>query len=272
MNTKSMFVLCLLAVMLFACQSASQPGEETNDVVAAPTVQVSDQDQPLQAVPVVKEDAAVKKFKSYLTSKSTTSWKIAYDMTASAAGTTTSGKMMQYMKGSQFRTDFTSAGIESQTYVADDQYTTCMKQGTSWNCYKSDMTDNTKEMESDIAKDNSKYTITSDGTKMVAGVNTECYKIISLEPKMTSKYCIAADGAPLYVKTELPQAISELTATSYSKSVSEADFVPPAAAKDLKTLGSTGSIVAPTEDADPCAACEQIPADYRADCLASCSG
>jgi hypothetical protein len=256
----------VLALFIVACSSEQPPlnQETTLDTPIVKETQTVNQDAPKETV----ADGVAEKFKSLLNQKRSVSWKINYDMNTKAQGYATSGKMTQYFKGDDFRTDFTTQGVESRSYFKDDVFTTCTKMGGSWNCFKSEPQ---KEMtpeniEEALVRDDSDYVITADGTKIIAGVTTDCYKVISAKDEVTARYCLASDGAPLHITTQAPEVTAELTATSYSKTVTDADFVPPAAAKDV------GSMTAPAGGSsdDPCAACEQIPEQYRSQCLAAC--
>jgi hypothetical protein len=163
--------------------------------------------------------------------------------------------------------------METRSFILDKKITSCFNMGGSWSCSEMEMKENDMTaIEEDVVSDEDlDYVITEDGTKMVAGTNTECYKLVANDGTSTTRYCIASDGAPLYIKSDATSdghtITSELIATSYTKSVSDSDFIPPAKATPMGANPVMGG-----DSSDPCAACAQIPEQYRSQCLASCGG
>jgi len=201
----------------------------------------------------------------------TSGWKVAYTITGSEMPNAL--QMTQYMKGTdKFRTDSTFEGTESRTYLLGNDIYSCTNSG-GWTCFKfsGQMSgDDSFKIEKNLKDDSSKYTVTADGTKQVAGVTATCYKIVSSDS--TTRYCVY-DSVPLYVMstgTSNGRAYtSEMTATSYSKSVSDADFVLPATAQELPSIGGSGS--SGDSDRDICeSACSSLEGDARDQCEASC--
>ncbi len=153
-------------------------------------------------------------------------YKVSYDVTAAG----TASKMTQYISGSKIRIDTITQGFEIRSYLLDKEFNSCNKITGDWMCQKIDYKQSDFDKTQEDAKANvEKYDVQSTGTKVVAGVTTSCYRITVKDGIVD--YCYSPDYVPLYVKTTAGQASSELTATSYSTSVSEADFALPAQAK-----------------------------------------
>ena len=241
-----------------------------------PTETPSDAQDAAQDGPNADETADAKdEFESYFT-KSNLQWKIAYDLKSNAGGEEMTSQMTQYMKGeTRFRTDMAYEGMESRVYVVDETFTMCTKQNNDWSCFKSepsedDATVDTQEWEEEYETNEENYRITSDGTKTVAGVSTKCFKVSEItNTDAIVRYCFASDGAPLYIYMSDDDYMSEMTATSYSKTVSDSDFTPPAEAQDIGAMygGAGGTSPAGGES---CSYCTYLTGADRDNCLASC--
>ncbi len=157
---------------------------------------------------------------------------VEYSLTSSVNGVTESGTMSQYFGGvNRMRTDSTFEGVESRIYIVNEEFVSCFMYEGDWQCSKlpeaeeSEKTDVETGDLSEYAENNAEYTVSRDGTKQVAGVTADCFKVT--EEQGLSRYCIY-DSIPLYVKTEYDGGMSELTATKYKKGVSNSDFTYPA--------------------------------------------
>jgi hypothetical protein len=73
------------------------------------------------------------------------------------------------------------------------------------------------------------YSIGYKGTKRVAGTTAFCYDVdyayMGVDAEMS--YCFSKEGIPLYLFMESADFRHEMTAKSYKKGVSGADFTPP---------------------------------------------
>ena len=272
MNAKYITIFLVLALAIVACNSqaptptpptteqqpAAQPVAATDAPAAAPTEQSS----------------ATKALTDIFGMQGKLQWKIAYNVDTQASGQKVSSKMTQYIKGQgKVRVDMDTQGIAVESFIVDGTVTSCTKMNDAWNCYKTAVKDTQKsaqDTQKDIAKNPADWTIAEDGTMEVAGVTAKCYKTVSTKQGYTARYCYSPEYAPVYMKVEAKDYTSEMIATSFSKSVSDSDFTPPAEAKELAAM--TGPTGAPKGSAggDPCAACEQVPSQYRDQCLKSC--
>jgi hypothetical protein len=150
---------------------------------------------------------------------------VTYDVISSG----TTSEMTQYLSGEKMRVDVNSQGMDVQTYLVNNEYTTCNKATGSWMCqkieYAPSATDKARE---DIKTNVETYDVQSTGTKVVAGVTTDCYRVTTKEG--TVDYCYSPDYVPLYIKTTAGATASEMIAKSYLASVKLSDFNPPAEA------------------------------------------
>ncbi|HIH18834.1 TPA: hypothetical protein HA225_02555 [Candidatus Micrarchaeota archaeon] len=206
-------------------------------------------------------------------------WKVTYLMTTSATPETS--EMTQYIKGTdKFRTDSVTMGIETRSIVLSDNIYICSKDG-SWSCLKMSKQDDkgseSSRLNDEIKSNPSKYTVTADGTMQVAGTTATCYKVVS--ENSTTRYCVSPEGVPLYTKSDSQSQgrafSSELKATSYSLSVSDADFALPAEPTDLSNLyggGSTPGTGGGESGDDACSYCNYLTGDQRDQCEAACAG
>jgi len=259
MRTIAMMIMVLAAALLVAC-SGTAPD---NDVEKAPADDA-------------KGTSAPKEFLDFMTGKMNLEWKIAYDLTVTTEGETMKSTMTQYMKTEKkFRFDSVYDGIESQMYMVNDVLTTCTKMDGKWSCFKiasgekEETTPSNVKFEESFEESPDDYSILSDGTKQVAGVTAKCFKVVEKAQDAVVRYCIK-DNLPLYVYTAYEGTTSEMIATSYSKSVSDSVFTPPAEAKDLgEMMGAFGG-ASGGEGGDMCAVCDYLSGADKDDCLANC--
>ncbi len=257
-----LFLVVLSVVLLIGCNSATQGANSQNTQNAgdssAPPEQVNKESMTKDSAPKQTANDVASELKGFISSKSSLQWKIAYDIKSSAQGSQFSSTMTQYFKGeNKVRTDMTAQGIETRTYMVDKVLTSCSKSNGAWTCRKIDIPkDDVNDLENNLEKDSSKYSITADGSKVVAGVNTKCYKVVDSEHSATVRWCFSSDGAPLYISFDSPQATSEMTATSYSKSVADSDFEVPASSQ--------------TSSSGQCSACDYLSGEAKDACMQSC--
>lgn len=192
---------------------------------------------------------------------SNSGWSVAYSV---SVGGQTPYTMKEYAKGlDRFRVDTIMQGTESRVYkVGSDMYT-CTNTGT-WVCYRYSGVAAGEDMgalQSGLENEPETYTVTLNGTMNIAGVTATCYKVV--KDGTTTRYCISAEGVPLYISMSGGSASATvMSATSYSTSVSNSDFTPPAVAQDIPKIPEGG---------DACSYCEYFTGDDKASCLATCA-
>lgn len=199
-------------------------------------------------------------------------YKVTYDVKSDTAKDSI---MKQYIKGEDMRNDITTEEVEVRTYILNKAVYMCNQDSGSWSCMKFDtLTDEEEEFkEGDFMENPDKYDINYLGTRKIIGKSVSCYEISHKNEAMElqHEHCYTSKGIPLYFKmimkhTEMgTESFSEMTATSFSDSVSRADLTLPAEATEinLPSMGDIGS--------DPCAVCEMIPdKEAKEECLKSC--
>lgn len=256
MKIQKILIACLLVIFLVGCKAKQNQG--TNQQISG---QASGIDSSVAKTETQDQSS---EFVQLLSNKAKLQWKIAYDIDTEAKGEKSSYTMTQYVKGTKLRMDSAVSGYETRTYFADNVFTSCSQQNNNWNCIKiSAPKDDMKEVEKDIKTNTENYNIVSDGSKIVAGTNTKCYKITDKENSLTWRECFSNDGIPLYAYMEAKDFKTEMTATSFSKAVSDSDFVIPAGAQ-------TQELPIQGESFDPCSACNYLSGEEKEECLANC--
>lgn len=273
---KQIFAAMAVMLLLLGC-AGQQPSQQAQQ-------QTTQQTQQQQTTQQTEQQPSANPLDELLSALGASQgWKVSYVITGSEMPNAL--EMTQYMKGAgKFRTDSVFEGMESRSYVIGNDVYSCTKQEGSWTCFKFSGTmsgADSYELEKGIEEDPGKYTVTADGTKQVAGVTAVCYKVVAEDT--TTRYCVY-DSVPLYVMSTSTsngkQYTSEMTATSYSKSVSDADFVLPAAATEMgggwgttTGSGSSGGSAANGSgtERDACeSACSSLSGDTRDLCVESC--
>jgi len=144
-----------------------------------------------------------------------------------------SGTMTQYImvSGAQTKMRVDTAMQGQQTRMVYDGTTanSCANVNGAWNCYTIQyQADTAQKTRDDIKNNPSKYTVTALPDKTIAGVTAKCFE--STNSGSTVDYCYSSEGVPLYIKTVASGMTTEMTATSFSTSVSDSDFALPAGA------------------------------------------
>jgi hypothetical protein len=275
---RTLILLTVLAMLLFACTPQEQ--QQVNDAMDDSATGSSDQPQSTDGSNPQTEGTsgqtgstdgqsstmteAQKKISNYA-QNANIMYKVTYDMTATAQGYSTSGTMTQYIKGmNKFRTDMTTQGMETRTYMDGATVTSCNMMNSAWSCRTIEITPEMKAQQ-DAQQNPAQYDVTELPSRTIAGAQADCFQINNVNG-YTVEYCYSSQGVPLYMKTSGAQYTSEMTATSFTTVVSDADFVPPATDTSSGAAGGTQ----PAGSSDCESMCAQVPADYRDQCLASC--
>ncbi len=157
---------------------------------------------------------------------------VEYEMTTKVMSEETSGVMTQYVKGSKMRMDFAGDGTESRTILLDNSIITCSKDG-EWMCFlmdsQEDSSFNPDEFRQDIESEDD-VNVRMATPRTIAGKLAACF-VINM-PDSTTEYCLSKEAVPLYIKSEIDDYMSEMTATKFSTSVSDSAFEPPAEPTD----------------------------------------
>jgi hypothetical protein len=244
---KQLFVLVMLVgLLLTACESApsEQPNTDTTTDNAAGTQEentppVEDTpDTPVLNTEPAQEADARSDFEAAI-GDGVGTYKVVYDIRTETDGKVYTGVMTQYMKGAEkMRIDNTAEGADTRMYLVDETTTICSKTGSSWSCFASNPDDAEQyetESPQEAVEENDDAVITHDGSMSLAGVTADCWKMVYEDG--TARYCIY-DGVPLYIHSEVDGNESELKAQSFTKTVKDSDFVPPAEPSEYPTMPS----------------------------------
>jgi hypothetical protein len=151
-------------------------------------------------------------------------FRIEYELKTTLEGQTTSSKTIEHVKGEEkIRSDLINGATETRTYFVDDALTTCSHSGSEWECARYDVSGE-EGINTNVAAQLQQFDVQRDGSMEIAGVNTSCYKVYSSAEESAVRYCFTTDALPLYVLTQTPEFTSEMTATTYSTTVADAEF------------------------------------------------
>ncbi|VVB99945.1 Uncharacterised protein [uncultured archaeon] len=243
-----LMVALVAALLLFGCAGSAPQQPATggnNNVPPAPPAGQNNNMPPAppagNGTQASGQQPSASAFDALLSAlKSASGWKVSYTITMTGSQPT---YMTQYVKGTEkIRMDISAEGTETRTYMLGKDSYTCMNSG-GWTCFKFSNAVSGNDaigLEQGMESDSAKYTVTADGTMLVANVPVTCYKVTSTDG--TSRYCVSAEGVPLYIQTTSSQNgvayVTEMTATAYTPSASDSDFTLPAAAQEMPGIPS----------------------------------
>jgi len=213
MKHKFLAIIAMLvtALLMVACSNQQTSGTETTttseDKVAPETAQ--------------NQESA---FANLLKGKQNLKYMVEWNINTQAQEQTMTSQMTQYFKDAKhFRTDMITSGMEIRSYLVDDKISSCFNVAGKWNCQQITYEASANEqVEADIVAGKIDYQVTNLPGRTIAGTATQCYLAQFEQAKVT--YCFSSEGIPLYIKTEMKEATSEMTATKYSTSVADSIF------------------------------------------------
>lgn len=239
---KFIIMSLLVIVLIVGCNTPAQdqqdtqnaPEENTQEEVQEETEEAKE--EPTQEAKELTKTEQNIELAKIMAKSFNLKYKVTYEMTSTTNGQTMSGEMTQYVDlPDKFRTDTTAQGTESRSYLIDDKFTICTKQET-WLCFENEFEKSASDMVSEDLKDNPEdYQVSKLPSKTVAGVSTDCFRVVVEGGNVD--YCYSKDAIPLYIKTVTDTSQAELIASSFSKSVTNADFEPPEAQNMDDLLG-----------------------------------
>ncbi|MCK5333180.1 MAG: hypothetical protein KAJ24_01610 [Candidatus Aenigmarchaeota archaeon] len=207
--------------------------------------------------------------KNILSKRDTLEYKISYTVNTAEFE---NAAMTQYMKGTNMRIDSIVDGVESQAYIKESGIYSCAKAPEGWLCFGFETTNSIKEQISYIPagyldENPEAYNVMRMEKRRIAGASAQCYKSENTQDNSYFETCYSSDNVPLHimvVSSEPGVGVMEMTATSYSTSVSDRDFELPAEPMDVGNF---------MDDllSDPCKVCDTIPIESRQECLAECN-
>lgn len=219
---KAIIPVLMLALFIVACSSNSSGPNGTSSIGT----------QNGNPVNSTIADSKTPELMNLLTNKTGVEYKVSYDITTTAAGQTFTIQKSQYVKTeNESRSDSIIGGIETRSYVINDDHISCSMKSNAWSCQKINIpNDPTIKRYNNFMEQNvSDYDSVSDGTREIAGVTAACFNATQKSTGYTYRYCFK-DGALLYNYVKVNGVSTEVIATSYSANVPDSDFVPPAQA------------------------------------------
>jgi hypothetical protein len=174
---------------------------------------------------------------------------VEYDWRSDMGTESVNGIMKLYMKGSKMRTDSTQTfqgdTMESQTFISEEEFITCSKQGT-WTCMKieaPEMEEMPTGLQEEYEAEGEAFwdamSVFAAPDRRIAGTTAKCFLIEESLPDVgtvSQEVCYSAKGVPLYIEVKNPEGTMKQEATSYSTSVSDSSFTPPAEPQDMEDL------------------------------------
>jgi hypothetical protein len=234
MDKKFIIILACLVLLIAACQNK---GTQTNDNQQPPTgSDNAAQGNNAGNTPTDNnaQDNTLKKFFSNF--PDTLQYKVTYQYSTSAQGISTSGTETIVMKGKDIRTDVTTAQVSASTYILGDKIYSCSNAQGQTICYElpsnqQQQSSNAVQNQESLKQNWENFNMQMLGTRDIAGTTATCF---SYEIQQgTYEYCYSSNYVLLYMKADVNGYTSELTATSFSNTVSDSEFDLPAEPQQL---------------------------------------
>ena len=171
-----------------------------------------------------------------------TAWKADYAVDMGAVTATPVTGMAVYRDGAgSFRTDISTPEMDVRMYHLNTDAASagvaCAKTSTmNWTCMKS--SNLTADLFGSLSENLSQYTVVSLPSKTVAGVLASCYNVTNQTgTSLWGSACFSPSGALLFMQAAGKQsdgstALATFSATSFSTSVPDSDFVLPAVPRE----------------------------------------
>jgi len=233
----SIFSLVVVILLLQSC-ATQQPPEQAGQTEERQQAQekAMDKNERVDAPKQEQGRDAKTTYRSILAAQSTLQYKADYSMELDADGQTSSSSVTQFVKGIEMlRMDVEQDGVQVRTIKQDNDFYSCFNMQGSWTCQKSTYQPSVSDQATEDIRENvESYDVEFIGTATIADVQTSCYRVTIDDG--TVEYCYSADYVPLLIKTATDQGTSTMTATSYSRSVSDSDFEVPANAGSMPGL------------------------------------
>jgi len=158
-----------------------------------------------------------------------------YTMSEEASGITT---MKNWYKGDKVKVVTESEGTTSSIFFMDGNAYMCAETEGTVSCYSMSTEGIQINYTDEIKKNIDTYEgkVVTDGTRMVLGQSTQCYKVTDEEEETVSRFCYNQKGATLYMEGTSEDSSWAAEATEYAETVSDTEFVLPAEAQDLSNL------------------------------------
>lgn len=151
-------------------------------------------------------------------------YRVNYDVTAAGQNY----ELIQYVYNGEIRSDITTQGVETRTFILKSGIKTCTNMG-SWMCFDvpSEANEQTSNNVEEIKENPDKYrnNVISVPSQTVLGQQTSCFEVSDNGSDYI--YCLNSNGVPLLIEGTTNGSEYIQIATNYSASVSAEDLVPP---------------------------------------------
>ena len=223
--------ICAIAILLAACGGAAAPSAQgpVSTTAAAATAQGATAAPATASGPNIADILKAGKLSAY---------KVTYKWTITAGGQTQTSEQTWYYKAPKARFDFSAGpGAVFSVYTLEDGTYVCTGAGGQTFCQKgpagSGLDANPAASFGLQLQDHpEQFNSSFQGTKSIAGQTAQCYGVKALTGTafgdVTS--CYSSSGVPLLTQMKSPGQEFTMEASSFSTSVTDADFKLPAAA------------------------------------------
>ncbi|HEY8807884.1 MAG TPA: hypothetical protein VIN70_09910 [Candidatus Limnocylindria bacterium] len=230
-----LIVLAASAIALAACGGAAAPAAQAPAATTAAAVSTSTQAASTAAAATPSGPNIADLLK---TGKATT-YKATYKWSVTAGGQTSTSEQTWYYKAPNSRFDFSAGpGATFSVFSLTDGTFVCTSAGGTSFCQKSadqaafgqnPAADFALQLQGDPTKFNAAFT----GTQSIAGQQAQCYSVKSIAAGAFGDVstCYSSTGVPLKTTMTAQGSAFTMEATSFSTTVTDADFTLPAAVR-----------------------------------------
>lgn len=235
-------VVCLTMAAFVACAAPTPTAAPAGGGAAKTTETPSAQQQP-------PSKPAEPSFLDLAKTAKAASYKVTYRMSGTSGGETMSGDQTWYIKPPKSRFDFSLAdGGQTGTasmYILEDGLYLCSSQDGSMTCLKmpkeqAAQQNQGSQVQGDVQGNPDQFDTTYQGTRQIAGQQAQCF---ALKPKGAAQagftqgtFCYETQGIPLLMQSKGQGLDMSMEATSFSASVTDADFKLPAQPMELPQI------------------------------------
>lgn len=163
----------------------------------------------------------------------TPSYKATYNVSITGDSVAMSGTYTNYFKLPKMRVDVQLQGTQARTWILPEKIVSCSTTDGEEQCYEMTQQPSTapQTLDADEMEQNrANYSVRALPSRTIANETANCFEVtVTGSTPVTSEYCLASDGVMLYLKAASEYGQSEMTATSVTRSVTDAEMTPPAA-------------------------------------------
>jgi hypothetical protein len=225
--------ICIMAILLAACGGAAAPsGQGPAATTAAATTAAA---QGATTAPAAQATSSGPNVADLLKAGKLTAYKVTYKWTVTTSGQTQTSEQTWYYKAPKARFDFSAGpGATFSVYTLPDGTYMCTGAGGQMFCQKgpagSGLDANPAAAFGLQFQDHpEQFNSSFQGSRSIAGQTAQCYGVKSLAGTafgdVTS--CYSSSGVPLLTQIKGQGSEFTMEASSFSTSVSDADFVLP---------------------------------------------